>query len=66
MANRSVEEQMDKCTEQYTLRIPEITKIELDRLPPALKAQLRERLLITMARIIHKGKFDAMIYLKSD
>lgn len=44
---------IDKLTETYTLRIPEITKSGLDHLPPPLKNKLNNEILLTMARVIH-------------
>lgn len=46
---------MDKLTETYTLRIPEITKIEIDKLSTPLKRKLNEEILMTMARISTRG-----------
>lgn len=56
---------MDKLTETYTLRIPEITKIEIDKLSTPLKRKLNEEILLTMAKIIHEGKFNAQLYLRT-
>lgn len=55
----------DKLTEIYSLRIPEITKIEIDRLPAHLKNKINHEILITIARIIHESKFDPTMHLKS-
>jgi hypothetical protein len=52
-------------TEIYSLRIPEITKIEIDRLPAHLKNKINHEILITIARIIHESKFDPTMHLKS-
>ena len=57
---------IDKLTETYTLRIPEITKSEIDRLPPLLKSKLNNEILLTMARVIHESKFDASLYLSAE
>ena len=57
---------IDKLTETYTLRIPEITKSEIDRLPPLLKSKLNNEILLTMARIIHESKFNASLYLSAE
>lgn len=56
----------DKLTEQYMIRVPEITKAFLDKLPPALKKKLNQDILILMARSIHELKFDPRLYLSSE
>jgi hypothetical protein len=64
----TTEVEMDKCTEQYTLRIPEITKAYLDKLTPEEKKVLKNRLLLCMADVIHNSDAikNPMLYLKSD
>ena len=57
---------IDKLTEHYMIRIPEIVKINIEKLPPTLKKKLNQEILITMARIIHESKFDARLYLSSE
>lgn len=57
---------LDKLTESYTLRIPEITKVQLDKLPPPLKRKLNDEILMTMAKIIHESKFDPRLYLTTE
>jgi hypothetical protein len=56
----------DKLTEQFMIRIPEITKANLDKLPPALKKKLNQEILILMARSIHDSRFDPKLYLSSE
>jgi hypothetical protein len=56
----------DKLTEQFMIRIPEITKTGLDKLTPTLKKKLNHEILILMARIIHESKFDPRLYLSSE
>lgn len=56
---------IDKLTETFTLRIPEITKAGIDRLPPILKTKLNNEILLTMARVIHESKFDPQLYLST-
>jgi len=53
----------DKLTEEFTLRIPAVTKIGIDRLPKHLKRRLNERILITMAQVLHEAAFDPRRYL---
>ena len=57
---------IDKLTETYTLRIPEVTKVNLDHLPAPLKNKLNNEILLTMARVIHESKFDPSLYLSSE
>ena len=56
----------DKRTEEFALRIPEVTKNELDKLTKYQKAKLNDEILITMAKVIHNAKFDPCLYLKTD
>ena len=57
---------MDKCTETYSLRIPEVLKNELDKLDAATTASLKEKLLFVLAREIHQSKFDPLVYLSTE
>jgi hypothetical protein len=68
MANRSVEEQMDKCNVLYNIRIPDITKAHIDKMTAEEKKRLKWALLECMADEIHNSAAvkDRMIYLKSD
>lgn len=56
----------DKLDHQYMIRIPEIMKANLDKLPPALKKKLNQEILILMARSIHDSRFDPKLYLCSE
>jgi hypothetical protein len=56
----------DKLTEQYMIRIPEITKAAIDKLPPTLKKKMNQDILILMARAIHESKFEPRLYLSSE
>lgn len=56
----------DKCTEQFTMRIPEVLKLDLDKLSKKQKSDLVETILITMARAVHNARFNPEIYLKSN
>lgn len=56
--------EIDKLTETFSLRIPEITKHMIDGLSKADKNKLNEAILITIAKTIHESKFDARLYLK--
>lgn len=57
---------MDKCTEQFTLRIPEVLKIDLDKLTKSQKSDLIQKVILVMARAVHDSKFDPEMYVKSD
>lgn len=57
--------QTDKCTENYTIRIPEVTKKHLEKLPSQLKAKLKKKILIAMAEVSHENSFDPGEYLKT-
>ena len=59
-------EEMDKCTEVFSLKIPEVTKIKVDKLPPAFKKKLNIEILITISRILHEAEFRPSLYLKSE
>ena len=56
----------DKRTEEFSMRIPEITKIELNKLTKHQKSKLIENILITMAQSIHNAKFEPGKYLIED
>jgi hypothetical protein len=57
---------IDKCTEVFSLKIPEVTKLKLDKLSPSIKKKLREEILYAMARVLHDADFDPNLYLKSE
>ena len=56
----------DKLTEEYTLRIPEITKYKINKMTKQQRRSLNERLLIEMAKSCHWADFDPCQYLRSD
>lgn len=56
----------DKRIEDFSLRIPEYTKILLDKLTKHQKSRLNEQLLIAMAKAIHEARFNAEEYLRED
>ena len=56
----------DKRTEEFTLRVPTILKAEVDRLSSHFKRRLNDRILVTMAKVIHEAKFDPRRYLVSE
>lgn len=59
-------EKLDKLTETYSVRIPEILSEHLKALPPPLKKKLNEELLVVMAKHVHEARFDPGIYLCAD
>ena len=58
--------EIDKCTEQFTFRIPEILYIEVQKLSRVQKSDLIERLIVSMSRAVHDAKFNPEIYLNSN
>jgi hypothetical protein len=56
--------EIDKRSEIFSLRIPEITAHMIAVLSKSDKAKLNDAVLITIARILHESKFDAQLYLK--
>lgn len=56
----------DKLTDEFTFRIPTVTKIGIDRLPKHFKRRLNERLLVTMAQVLHEAAFDPRRYLLTE
>jgi hypothetical protein len=63
MTNNAERLETDKLTEEFTLRIPAITKIGIDKLPKHFKRRLNERTLITIAQSLHEAAFDPRRYL---
>jgi hypothetical protein len=55
----------DKLSETYSMRIPEITKIKIDKLPAPFKRKLNHELLMTIARVLHEADFNPCNYLKT-
>lgn len=53
----------DKLTEIFSLRVPAVTKAHLDRMPAIWKNKLNERLLVTIAHVLHESRFDPTLYL---
>ena len=56
---------IDKCSECFTVKIPEILKVNLDKLSPPQKSKLKQALLVVMAKHIHDNDFNPEIYLSS-
>ena len=55
--------EIDKLTEQYTLKIPEILKVQLSSLNPDQKKRLNMTIMVEMARAIHDSRFNPESYL---
>jgi len=56
---------IDKCTESYSVKIPEVLKYNLDLLPSQNRAKLKDAILLTLARHVHEFQFDPAKYLTS-
>jgi len=59
-------EEIDKCTEVFSIKIPDITKSKLEKLSPSQKKKLRDEILMAMAHVLHEAEFNPSLYLKSD
>ena len=57
--------EIDKCTEMFSIRIPEILKEDIDKLSTRQRKELNERILIEMARAVHTANFNPLMYLKT-
>jgi hypothetical protein len=57
--------EIDKCTETFSVKIPEILKHNVDLLPAQTRAKLKEAILLTIARHIHENAFNPAQYLSS-
>ncbi|MFH2073927.1 MAG: hypothetical protein ABIJ57_01080 [Pseudomonadota bacterium] len=59
-------EQIDKLTEQYTIRVPEVLKKQIDKMPTSHKRRLTEAILVAMAKVVHESRFDPLVYLNEE
>lgn len=59
-------EQVDKLTEQYTIRVPEILKKQIDKMPTTHKRRMTEAILVAMAKVVHESRFDPLVYLNEE
>ena len=59
-------EQIDKLTEQYTIRVPEVLKKQIDKMPTSHKRRLTEAILVAMAKVVHDSRFDPLVYLNEE
>jgi hypothetical protein len=51
------------CDHSYTLRVPEKLKRATDKLTAAEKKDLKDEILIAMARICHRATFNPSVFL---
>lgn len=63
MSNERIE--TDKLSERYAIAVPARLMKILDSLTVPQKSQLRERILVVMARAAHDALFDPCLYLKT-
>ena len=56
----------DKRTAEFSFRMPEYTKQNVDKLSKSWKTVLIERLLVTTARVLHEARFDPRRELVED
>jgi len=56
---------IDKLTELYSIRIPEVLKIQVDRLSSPWRKRLNDAILITMAKVVADANFDPHLHLTS-
>ena len=56
---------IDKCTESFSVKIPELLKSGIDKLSAPQKAKLKEEVLYVMAKHVHDSLFDPADYLSS-
>ena len=59
--------QIDKCTKQFTFKIPACLDEKLPKLSKLAKRRMLERMMVEMARIVHNElDFDPSLILSSD
>ena len=51
------------CDQQYSIRIPEKLKRCTDNLSPAQKKDLKDAILIAMAKVCHLANFNPSVFL---
>jgi hypothetical protein len=56
---------IDKCTENFSIRVPEVLKGKLDNLSKPQKAELKQRVMYLMARYLHENNFNPELYLST-
>lgn len=66
MSNNIDLSEMDKRTEIYSLKIPEVTKHYLDKLSQKQKVEMNEKILLVITETIHMANFDPKVYLTEE
>ncbi len=56
---------IDKCTENFSIRVPEVLKGKLDDLSKPQKAELKQRVMYLMAKYLHENNFNPELYLST-
>ena len=56
--------ELDKLTEQYTLKIPEVLKVGMSSLTPDQRKKMNLRLMVEIAKSIHESRFNPESYLR--
>ena len=57
--------EMDKCTANLSIRVPEVLKADYERLDRVQKNEFVVTLIVIGAEYINMANFDPRIYLKS-
>lgn len=60
------EVETDKLSENFSVRIPEILKISIDKMSPSAKKRMKQAVLILLAEHVHQASFNPLTYLRSD
>ncbi len=57
--------EVDKLTEQFSMKIPEVLKVGLSSLSPDQRKKVNLRLMVEIAKVIHESRFNPETYLTS-
>jgi hypothetical protein len=57
--------EVDKLTEQFSMKIPESLKVGLSHLSPDQRKKMNLQLMVQMAHAIHDSRFNPETYLTS-
>ena len=55
--------EIGKCVEQYTIKIPETLKRNLEKLSNTQRTELKAELLVCMAKACHSAQFEPSEFL---
>lgn len=58
--------EIDKCTAHITFKVPQCLKDHYDALPDNYKRRVKELVMVLIAKVVHRSKFNANLYLSSD